>query len=228
MILNPRARVPVAAMAVAFIVVLGIVSARQAASDFYAHTISLEIESWRQPGHKFRGDELVSSISSMEKSLAIAPGSAWALEQMGVLQLGQVRSATDPQVAVRSAHAAHASFKKALGQHPTSPFAWANLAMAKLYLGEIDAELFNAVARAAEYGPWEAQPQFASLTVGLAAWGQASGAQRETILGIRDRAMMRNPDKVNEIAKGFSRFDLMCDKKSSQSPGGRPCPRSKG
>lgn len=223
MIQKRRAHVWLAGMLIAGIAWLGFVAARQAASDLYAHTISVEIDSWSQPGHKFHGDELPNAIASIEKSLAIAPSSAWALEEMGALQLGRVRSATDPQIAVAAARAAYVNFKKALGQHPTSPFAWGNLAMAKLYLGEIDAELFDALARSAEFGPWEAPAQFNALFVGLGLWNQASPAQREMILAIRDRAVMRNVDKVNEIAKGFNRVDLMCDKKTSKSPAGRPC-----
>ena len=225
MIQKRSRRVWLASMLIACIAWLGFVAARQAASDLYAHTISVEIESWSRPGHKFRGDELPRAIASIEKSLAITPSSAWALEQMGALQFGRVRSATDPQIAVAAARAAYVNFKKALGQHPTSPFAWANLAMAKAYLGEIDAELFDALTRSAEFGPWEAPAQFTALLVGLGVWNQASPAQREMILAIRDRAVMRNADKVNEIAKGFNRLDLMCDRKTGKSPGGRSCPR---
>lgn len=217
--------VSAAAALVFFIGLLGYLAARQAVSDFYTQTVSLEIESWNQPGHSFRGDELTSAIASIDRGLEVASGNAWALEQKGALKLGQVRGATDPVIAVEAARAALVNFRLALLRRPTSPFSWSNLAVAKLYLGEIDAELFDALAHAAEFGPWEPQAQLSALPVGLAAWNQANAAQREMILGIRDRAVMRNPEKVNEIAKGFNRLDLMCDRKKPKSTGGRPCPR---
>lgn len=224
-------RVPIAAVFIVLLAWLVFLAARQAASDFYSHTISLEIDAWRKPGRVFRGDELKSATARMERSLEIAPGSAWAQQIMGALQLGRSRSATDPQVAIAAARAAYVNFKQSLRQQPSSSFAWSNLATAKLSLDEIDDELFDALARTAEFGPWESQPQLDALFVGLAVWGKANAAQRDMILAIRDRAALGEPGKVTEIAKGFSRLDLVCDNKSpgSKAPstkGARPCPRA--
>jgi hypothetical protein len=218
-------RKSIAAALIVCIAFAGYLAARQGASDYYAHTVYLEIESWSQPGHKFRGDELPRAVGHIENSLDWMPRSAWALEQMGSLQLGVVQSATDPAMAVAAARASYRHFKLALAQRPTSPFAWANLARAKLFLGEADDEMFNALARTLDMGPWEMQPLLTALLVGLATWGKADAAQREMILSIRDRAVMRDADKVAEVAKGFNRLDLICDRKTGTSPSGRPCPR---
>jgi hypothetical protein len=205
---------------------VGYVAARQAAADSYANDVAIQIDSWSQPGRKFRGDELSRAIAGAARSLEIAPESAFALEEMGALQVSRLRSAVDPQVAVAAARAAHAYFKSSLLRRPSSPNAWANLALAKFYLVEIDAELFDALARSAEYGPWEPQSQLTALFVGLGVWNQASAAQREMILAIRDRAVLRSAEEVTEMAKGFNRPELGCAKNTPKSAGGRACPRA--
>ena len=44
---------------------------------------------------------------------------------------------------------------------PGSPYVWASIALLKLRLGEMDAEFYGALERAARLGPWEPAVQIA-------------------------------------------------------------------
>ena len=74
-------------------------------------------------------------------SLGYAPDNPWALEGLGALDLSRMRASRMPRQALAATRDAHARFRQALLQRPTSPFLWANLALTKLYLDEIDGEL---------------------------------------------------------------------------------------
>jgi len=72
----------------------------------------------------------------------------------GYAAIARVGAAKDPQLAVAAMRSANTHFHLALVQRPASPFAWASLALTKLYLGEQDDELLQALQRAEELGPW--------------------------------------------------------------------------
>ena len=203
------------ALCAAFIAILGLVAlkaARQGLSDFYVQSASQEIERWE--ARSSRGNEWLRAMEYLEKSLRYAPHSAWPLEELAALHLRRVRLATQPELALASARAAYVNLREALVERPTSPFAWANLALAKLYLDEVDGELFEALGRAAELGPWEPGAQLTVVFVGLAVWHKANASQRQMIVASLQRAATRDPIKVVEMTKGFSQVDLICDKRA--------------
>lgn len=210
---------------IAALCALSFLAARQTLSDIYTHTAALEIESWSRPGFRRDAEALPQVIARLNRALEIAPSNAWALEFMGAMQFETIRGATDPQAAVAAARASRDSFRQALRLRPTAPQTWANLALAKQSLGEIDDEFFTALERSARYGPWEPPVLMIGLQTGLGAWDRASPAQRELILGMRDRTVQRDVASVNRIARDYNRPDLACDPKAPKSADGRPCPR---
>ena len=97
-----------------------------------------------------------------------------------------------------------------MAQRPTSPFLWANLALTKLYLNEIDGELFAALRHADELGPWEPSSQQTILFVGLAVWQDLGPELQQQLLRTIQRGATHNPERFFEIVKSYRRFDLVC------------------
>ncbi|TAK71702.1 MAG: hypothetical protein EPO19_04530 [Betaproteobacteria bacterium] len=192
-------------------------------SNFYAQSAQLEIERWSKPGQTLRGDEGTRVMQYLGSSLDHSPNNPWPLEVMGTLQLRSMSAAKDPQLAMAAARGANVNFRMALAQRPTSPFAWASLALTKLYLGEQDEELFRALERAEELGPWEPEVQQAVVFVGLTLWNRLNPAQQATVVRAMDRGARRNPGKIAEIAKTFDRIDLFCGLSYSDSQGREVC-----
>ncbi len=192
-------------------------------SNFYAQSAQLEIERWSKPGQTLRGDEGTRVMQYLGSSLDHSPNNPWPLEIMGTLQLRSMSAAKDPQLAMAAARGANVNFRMALAQRPTSPFAWASLALTKLYLGEQDEELFRALERAEELGPWEPEVQQAVVFVGLTLWNRLNPAQQATVVRAMDRGARRNPGKIAEIAKTFDRIDLFCGLSYSDSQGREVC-----
>jgi len=143
-------------------------------------------------------------------SLEFAPDNPWALEGLGSLDLARMRASRIPRDALAVTRDAHARFRQALVQRPTSAFLWANLALAKLYLDEIDDELLGALRHADELGPWEADVQQTTLFVGLAVWRDLDPPLQQALARTVERGASRNTQKMFEIVNSYARFDLIC------------------
>jgi cytochrome c-type biogenesis protein CcmH/NrfG len=168
----------------------------------------------------------MGAMSYVSDGLRFAPNGAWPLEEMGALQLQRVRIATDPRIGQDAARAAHVFLHRALRERPTSPFAWANLALAKLYLGEVDSELLDALAHSGELGPWEPEVQQALAFVGLAVWRELGADGRALIVQAVERIARKDPDRALEIGAAFNRLDLICGTETAASHAGQICSRA--
>ena len=165
------------------------------------------------------------AMTYLTDSLRYSPRNPWTLEEMGALQLRRTRGPTDsrlPMVAVRSANV---NFHMALRERPTSPVAWANLALTKLYLGEQDDELFAALRHADELGPWEFEIQQLVLFVSLAAWDKLGTDQRAATVRTLERAAQRDAEKTVKLVGSFKRLDLLCDIKNAKLKVEEACSR---
>jgi hypothetical protein len=155
-------------------------------------------------------EEITRAADYFTQSFAYAADNPWALENAGALDLAKMRATTSPRQAYAAARDARARFRRALAQRPTSPFLWANLALAKLYLDEIDSELLAALRHAGELGPWDRSVQEKVLFVGLAVWPELDAGMRQELARTIERGGSRNAQKMFEIAKSYARFDLVC------------------
>lgn len=160
-------------------------------------------------------------------SLRYASGNPWTLEQIGALNLAKMRASTVPREAVAITRDARTRFRQALSQRPTSPFLWANLALAKLYLDEIDAEFLAALRHAEELGPWEPSVQQATVFAGLAAWRELDPGLRQALVRTLERGALRNAEKMTQIVKSYRRTDLLCGISKYNSFVGRECAKSR-
>ena len=179
-------------------------------SNFYAQSAHQEIERWSRFPQAYRPDDWTRVMQYLGKSLDYSPASPWPLEERASLQLRSVGAARDAQLAVASVRSANADLRLALAQRPTSPFAWANFVLTKLYLDEQDDELFRALALAEELGPWEPEVQQSVVLAGLAVWDRLDPARQAGVLRAMQRGARRDPAKIAEIATSFSRIDLFC------------------
>jgi hypothetical protein len=210
--------------AAALILPVGIhalLAAREGLSNLFAHMAHLELAA--RPAAPVTpatvedaATRSTRAVQHLETSLRHSPRNAWALEMMGTEQLrlarrharsGDALSALNARTAARSASA---HLHQALLVRPTTPFVWANLALSKLQLGEIDAELFQILRWADELGPWEPDVQNIVIEASLRAWTGLEPAQREAVVRTMWRGAQRDPGNIVKIAKSFNRLDLLC------------------
>lgn len=172
-----------------------------------------EVDHW-SASRKPQGMREINRVARyFTDSLDYAPGNPWAFEALGALDLARMRLSGIPHQALAYAWAARQRFRHALRERPASPFLWANLALSKLYLDEIDAEFLAALRNADALGPWEPRSQQTVVFVGLATWKKLDPEDRRRVLGGLERGAVWNSGKMLEIVKSFGRYDLICPMK---------------
>ena len=218
------------AAAAALLVVLALIMLQAiglGVSGLFAELAQLEMERSGLPTGPPGARDVGHIEQRLYSSLRYASGNPWTLEQMGALNLAKMRASTVPREAVALTRDARARFRQALVQRPTSPFLWANLALAKLYLDEIDAEFFAALTYADVLGPWEPIVQQVTVFVGLAAWQALDPGMRQALLRTLERAAIRNAEKMVQIVKSYRRIDLLCGNSKYNSIVGHECAKSR-
>ena len=190
--------------------VTAVLCARLGVGGLFVQLGQMEIERWESESRPPSMEEVKHAARFFSDSLAYDSGNAWALEGAGALALAKMRASRIPREALAATKDAHQRFRQALLLRPTSPFLWANLALTKLYLNEIDGELLAALRHADELGPWEPTVQQTVLFVGLATWQELDPEMRTSLARTLERGALRNRQKLFEIVKSYRRFDLVC------------------
>ena len=216
---------------VALFIVLALTAvqcARLGAAGLFVQTAQFEVDRWTSASRTPGMAEISRVASYFSESLGYVPDNPWALEGYGALDLARMRISRIPRQALTATRDAHTRFRQALLQRPTSPFLWANLALTKLYLDEIDSELLTALRHADELGPWEPTVQQTILFVGLAVWQDLDPGLRQALARTVERGALRNARKMFEIAKSYSRLELVCAIESYKAIGGPDCAKAAG
>ena len=111
-----------------------------------------------------------------------------------------------------------AQYREAAAMRPGSPYVWANIAMLKARLNDMDFEFYGALERAGRLGPWEPQVQIAMVDVGLASWSWLAKPGREWVLGALERGLLRQEPEIKRIAAIHGTLPQLCADISGQSP----------
>lgn len=213
----------------ALFVVLALIAvqcARLGMAGLFVQTAQFELDRWSFATRTRDMAEIGRVANYFSESLGYASDNPWALEGAGALDLARMRASRIPSEALAATRDARTRFRQALLQRPTSPFLWANLALTKLYLDEIDSELLVALRHADELGPWEPSVQQTILFVGLAAWQDLDPGLQQALARTVERGALRDAQKIFEIVKSYGRFDLVCAIEKYKAIGGPDCKRA--
>jgi hypothetical protein len=211
---------------VVLLVLVAVQAGRLGISGLIVELAQQEVDRWVST-RKPQGMESVNRVAGYySDSLGYVSDNPWALEGLAAMDLARMRLSVVPQEAVAHAEAARTHLRRALRQRPTSPFLWANLALAKLYLDEKDGEFFTALRHADELGPWEPRPQEIFLFVSLAAWDKLQAGQRRAAGLSIERGGVHNSLKMFDIVKSYGRFDLVCGRKGYDAVAGAACEKA--
>lgn len=201
-------------------------SARLGIAGFYVQMAQNETEQWPPGAPPPSAAEIGRVAKLFSNSLRYAPDSPWALEGAGAMNLASMRASRVPSQALAQAKDAGSRFRLALRQRPSSPFLWANLALTKLYLDEIDEELFAALRHADALGPWEPRVQQTVLFVGLAVWPELDSGLRQALAQTIRRGALRNRQIMLEIVRSYRRLDLVCAIDEYRTVAGPDCAKA--
>jgi hypothetical protein len=161
--------------------------------------------------HPLEADELASAQASLAEALALEPANPMFVEQRARIDEMQALRLPSGGAAARAGlMEALAGFRAAVLMRPGSPYAWASIALLKLRLGEMDAEFYGALERAARLGPWEPPVQIAIADAGLAAWRFLAPPAKTLVTAALERGLLREAPEIRRLAKAHGTLPLVC------------------
>jgi hypothetical protein len=101
-------------------------------------------------------------------------------------------------------------FARAIELRPTSPYTWANMAVARYQLGKTEAPFEAILVRSALLGPSEPEVQRAVADLGLAMWDEVTPATRALVERHIAAGMRRNPLEMLQISYRRGRLEAAC------------------
>ncbi len=123
------------------------------------------------------------------------------MEKLDVPQIiGQIKSAASDA-------------QNALVRRPTSPNAWANLALAESWSmlpGTVSVGFSQAMEKAMLFGPWEREVSMVVVDLGFATWDIATPAARQATEATMMRLGLRYPEEVMTAAEKHGKLVLPC------------------
>jgi hypothetical protein len=155
---------------------------RQAQAALEAYTLASRLDAWRP--------DLQAAVGDMHALLA-AGRPVWEAESKA-----HNRAARD-------------AYRTAIQRRPSWPYAWANLAVVKFRLAELDREFFTALERAVTLGPWEPEIQKTVADLGLAAWKLLPEETRTPVRASLERGLHRQGETIISLAARYGRLDVL-------------------
>jgi len=204
-----------AVMLVAGLLVTGYWAGRRGLSDVVAQEPRYEIDRWRSG--KLAPDTIrINAIQAeLYKARDLNPGNPNLFEDLGRFHAVRVERGHAYDMAVRESRQQSLTwFRQALERRPTSGHAYANVALMKFRLGEIDQEFSGALEQALLRTPWEPQVQLIAIELGLASWQALSDPGRKAIQdSIRSQGQWKQVNQkpsLMALLKRYKRPDLGC------------------
>lgn len=143
--------------------------------------------------------EIAEARASLREALDFEPSNPLFVEQFARTE--EMKAAFSQSLA---------GWREAARMRPGSPYAWASIALLKLRLGEMDAEFYGALERAARLGPWEEPVQIAIADAGLAVWRRLAPPARALVIADLERALLRHAPEIRRIANAHGTLPLVC------------------
>lgn len=187
------------ALLAAALLIAGIHAAavRGLADAHYTHA-RLVLSSSTQAKRPPEAGELAEARASLREALRFEPSNPMFVEQRA--RLDEMRALVESL----------AGWREAARMRPGSPYAWASIALLKLRLGQMDAEFYGALERAAQLGPWEPPVQIAIADAGLAAWRRLTPPAKTLVIAALERALLRQAPELRRIAAAHGTLTLVC------------------
>lgn len=151
--------------------------------------------------------EWEESFAELAQARKLDPRNPQLAEQLGQLYLAGVKNGSE--VTAFGSRAIE-PFVEAVAMRPSSPYAWANLAWAKYYSGQVDKVFYAALANAARLGPWEKEIQLIVVDLGLALWNDLPADLRAEISVVAGNAQLRMATEVVAIGQKRGRLGEVC------------------
>ncbi len=197
-----------------------IIAARTGLADFYAAPAKSYLQAKRHAGEVLTRDEWQAVYGSLTRALTLAPGDPENLSELGRLyRILLEADDLDAGAISRYGGAAAGYYQAALGQRPTWPWDWGNLALVKYQQYQDTSGVYqDALVRAVEFGPRESASQDLVAELGSHSWSALNPAAALAVLTAADRALERDAHSFPGMSDAKERWRPLCTHAGNSVP----------
>ena len=164
--------------------------------------------------------DITKSISTFEldkaedkilRSISFNPDNAEYQEYLGRIHyLRAIGSYQDRSLYRENIQKAYLAHKQAIKLRPQWPYSWANLALMKSHLQQLDVEYLYAVNQAVRYGPWEISSNEALVQAGFNGWHKLTKNSQQITIGALERVYQQTPRTARELLVHYFKQAAVC------------------
>ena len=181
-----------------------------AISDMLSVRVHSELSQLRERGHMPTPMQWREYHAALEAALSFAPDNPHYYEDTAYLYAVRgVAAMRFPSISKPLLGKALIYYQGAVSLLPMSSRTWANIALAKHYLDQNDAELWGAFDKAMEYGSNEPNTQVTLFTIGLQRWSDLEPQRQAALRASYARANSHLKSRFKNIAKQSNRREFM-------------------
>ncbi|MEH6825761.1 MAG: hypothetical protein V7629_17845 [Motiliproteus sp.] len=212
---KPQGRVVIALLLLLIIGWALQAAARAGLSDLYAFQVSSYTQKWAAADDPsdaaITNKEWLEVSGAIDRLLWLVPEHPDYLQAAGIAYGLYANKGTVATERVDALLALSADFyRQSLSSRPAWPYAWGNLVLLKAGQGQLDAEFYHALERAATLGPWEPEVQMALTEAGLAHWSALNAVAKGIVVATVSRGISRDLNTFQRLATSYQQLDTLC------------------
>jgi len=170
------------------------------------------IKHWMQENHpKANNEELTKYIDKAKSAIKTNPNNSDTREYLARLYyLRALNNDKQPDLYRADLIQAYIQHKTAIKHRPQWPYSWANLALVKAHLQQLDSEFDTAIEMTKKYGPWEIASNNAIVQALLTHWQQITPEQQATAIAALERIFVQHQQTARSLLKHYKLQTVIC------------------
>lgn len=194
-------------------------AAKRGLADAHYTNARLELSAGATEKRTPRPEAIGPALASLREARVYEPSNPHYVEQVARLrELEALRLGARDPARREGLRQSLAQYREAAAMRPGSPYVWANIAMLKARLNDMDFEFYGALERAGRLGPWEPQVQLAMVDTGMATWDWLAKPARGWVLGALERGLLREVVEIKRMAAVHGNLARICNDAGRSSP----------
>jgi len=158
-------------------------------------------------------NELDKAQEKIDRAIEFNPNNAEYYEyQARIYYLRAISNHTDSKIFHQQIYNAYQSHKKALELRPQWPYSWANLALMKSQMQQLDVEFLYAVNQAVKYGPWEIASNESIVQAAFLHWNVLSETMQHKTVDALERIYQQTPNTARNLVNHYTLAGKICPK----------------
>lgn len=188
-------------------------AARFGIADLYAYSPKQSLEHWQKSEKIPTESELSSAINSITSAISWQSENAEyrdieaRLYYYRAIQLNQKKDFSGSRAMVQQAIT---SYRNSTQLRPNWPYSWANLALMKASIQQLDDEYQFALNRAIALGPWENAVNVSVTEAGLIGWKELNSATQAAVVKNLERTIKRNAPVLKQRLVAINKLAMAC------------------